>query len=167
MTVRTFRSATEGDLDRLIEIHMAAYPDPRSYDARRRNFVYNSLGSLSDLAVCLEDGKIVGHGFLFSLSIWSRGQKWPFGGIASLGVAPEARKTGVAHDLMTHLHEISEARGDVATLLYPFRHGFYERLGYAAVTPSERLIFSPRAIPCSIDPGTSGTKNISTSVASQ
>lgn len=144
---RTFRPAREADLDRLIEIHTASYPDPRTSEQRRRNFCENPLGALSDLVVCLEGDRIVGHAFLFSLRVWLRGEPRPVGGIASIAVAPEARKTGVARDLLDRLHALSSARGDLLTLLHPFSQAFYARHGYAPVSPMERLCFSPQAVP--------------------
>jgi len=151
MGARTFRSATDADLDRLVEIHMSSYPDDRNAAVRARNFTHNPLGNVADLIVCIEEQRIVGHGFLFPLRVWLRGKSVSLGGIASLGVAPEARKTGVARDLLLHMHHASEARGDLLTLLYPFRQAFYAPFGYAPVTPSERLIFSPRAVPWKSD----------------
>src|SRR5258708_5223845 len=127
---------------------MASYADPRGAEARRRNFVHNPLGALhTDLWVCTEGDMLVGHAFLFSLRGHFGGAALPIGGIASVAVAPESRKTGVATALMGHLHGIARARGAVLTVLYAFRKGFYSRCGYAPVTPSQRLIFSPASVP--------------------
>ena len=148
VAARTFRPANPDDLDRLVEIHMASYADPRGTEERRRNFVHNPLGAFhSDLWVCIEDAHIVGHAFLFGLRAHFGGRTLPVGGIASLAVAPEARKTGVATALMEHLQELARARGDVLTVLYAFRQGFYSQRGYAPVTPSQRLIFAPASVP--------------------
>jgi predicted acetyltransferase len=148
VAARTFRPANPDDLDRLVEIHMASYADPRGAEARRRNFLHNPLGAFhSDLWVCVEEAHIVGHAFLFSLRAYFGGEALPIGGIASLAVAPEARKTGVATALMEHLHGVSLGRGDVLTMLYAFRQGFYSRCGYAPVTPAQRLIFAPSSVP--------------------
>jgi predicted acetyltransferase len=145
---RTFRQASEDDLDRLVEIHAASYADSRDAEARRRNFLHNPLGAFaSDLWLCLDGEAIVGHAFLFSLRAHFSGKLLPIGAIASVGVAPEARKTGVASALLSHLHAVARDRGDVLTVLYAFRQGFYARAGYAPVTPSQRLIFSPAAVP--------------------
>ena len=53
------RPATEADLDRLVEIHTASYPDDRGAPARRLNFVQNSIGRLQDLRVFERDGRVV------------------------------------------------------------------------------------------------------------
>jgi predicted acetyltransferase len=142
-----FRRARAEDLDRLIAIHAAAYPDARRHNDRLRNFTANALGTLDDLWVAMSGNALVGHAFLFSLQAWFGGRAVPVGGIASVGVAVEVRGRGVASALLDHLHGVALARGDALTLLHPFRQAFYARLGYAAATPSQRLRFSPLAIP--------------------
>jgi predicted acetyltransferase len=141
------RIAREADLDRLVEIHSAAFPDPRGPEARRRNFVHNPLGVLDDLHVVERDGIPVAHAFLFHLEAWFGGRRVPVGAIASVGVAPEARGLGVATALLGHLHRVARDRGAALTLLYPFRQGYYGRFGYAPVTPTKRLEICPRSIP--------------------
>ena len=89
----SFRPATEDDLERLVEIHLGAFPDPRSNEARLRNFARNPLGTLSDLWVLVEGGVLVAHAFLFPLEAWFGGRRVAVGGIATVGVAPEARSS--------------------------------------------------------------------------
>lgn len=141
------RPAREADLDRLLTIHSAAFPDPRARDVRRRNFVENTRGSLADLQVAERDGAIVGHAFLFPLAVRIAGAEVPGGGVASLGVAPEARRTGVARGMMDALHAELLQRNAPLSLLYPFRHDFYGRLGYGTVGALSRLRVPASALP--------------------
>jgi predicted acetyltransferase len=143
----TFRAAKESDLDRLLEIHLASYPDGRGVDERRRNFVANPLGGLENLVVCQRAGEVVAHAFLFQLQTMFGGRAVATGAIASVAVAPEARGEGVAGALMKHLHVVSDVRGDALTMLYAYRSGFYARLGYAQASSRKRLLFDPRAVP--------------------
>lgn len=149
-----YRRAREEDLDRLIEIHMAAYPDDRNGEARKQNFINSSLGTLDDLIVATAPGSkapsaIVAHAFLFRFKSSFGGVPVKMGGIASVAVAPEARGRGVGSALMQHLHVLSDARGDALTMLYAFRQGFYARLGYATTSPKKRLVFDTRSVPAS------------------
>lgn len=141
------RTATTEDLERLLQIHVSAFPDARGMAARRRNFADNPLGALPDLHV-VEDGRtLLGHAFLFRLGAWFGGKRVAMGGIASVGVAPEARGRGVARHLVGALHAESERRGDALTMLYAFRYDFYAALGYARVGVHHRVVFAPRAVP--------------------
>jgi predicted acetyltransferase len=141
------RTAREQDLDRLIEIHSSAFPDPRGFEARGRLLRNNPLGSLDHLYVAERGGRVLAHAFLFALQGWFGGRRVNFGGIASVGVAPEARGEAVARALLDELHLRANERGDALTLLYPFRQGFYERSGYVAVSPTRLLTLHPRSIP--------------------
>jgi predicted acetyltransferase len=143
----SIRTATLDDLDRLIEIHLSAFPDPRGVEARRRVLSSNELGGLDQLFVAERGGLILAHAFLFQLDVWFGGRKVRAGAIASVGVAPEARGEALARALLDDLHQRAHARGDALTLLFPFRQGFYARHGYVAVSPTQLLMFHPRAIP--------------------
>jgi predicted acetyltransferase len=143
----TVRAARETDVDRLLEIHLGAFPDPRPVGVRRRVFLHNRLGGLEHLRVAERGGDLVAHAFSFPVSVWFGGREVRGGAIASVGVAVEARGDGVAGSLLAALHAESAARGDAFTLLYPFRHGFYARLGYAPLARQRVLTLSPRAIP--------------------
>jgi predicted N-acetyltransferase YhbS len=141
-------------MDRLIEIHFSAFPDDRGRGARERNFCENRLGPLSDLRVA-EDaaGRVVGHAFLFSLEFHLNRGRVRAAGIASVGVAPEARCAGIATRLAEACHVDAERSGAAFTLLYAFRHAFYTQMGYGQVMPSQLLTLSPGSIPADWRPG--------------
>lgn len=143
----TFRAATEDDVERLLEIHFAAYPTKRGVDERKRNFLANPFGSVENLTVAIVDTEIVAHAFCFAFEASFGGRKVGVGGIASVAVAPEARGRGIGRALMKRLHVISDVRGDAITMLYPFRQGFYASLGYAPTSSRKRLSFDPCAVP--------------------
>lgn len=143
----SFRSARDADLDRLVAIHVTAFPDGRDGDARRQNFLSNVLGGFEHLHVAERDGVVVAHAFLFPLECFYGGARVRVSGIASVAVAPEARGSGIAGALLEHLHELADRNGSALTLLYAFRQGFYARHGYAPTTPTKRLIVAPQAIP--------------------
>jgi predicted acetyltransferase len=143
----SFRPAREDDLERLLDLHTSAFPDPRGRPARARNFQKNPLGALSDLHILLEDEAVLAHAFLFPLEAWFGGVRVPVAGIATVGVAPEARGRGLGSRLLQHLHEVARARGDALAVLYPFRQGFYTRLGYATTSTYRRLRLHPASIP--------------------
>jgi predicted acetyltransferase len=143
----TFRTAREADLDRLLEVHTSAFPDPRGREERVRNFTRNKLGRFEDLWVACEGDAIVGHAFLFPLEAWFGGVRVRVAGIATIGVAPEARGRGVGSAMLTHLCRTAAERGDALAVLYAFRQGFYARAGFATASSYHRLRLHPASIP--------------------
>jgi predicted acetyltransferase len=143
----TFRRGKPSDIERLVEVHTSAFPDPRGFEDREHNFTRNRLGTLDDLRVVEQGGVIIAHAFLFALEIGFGGACVKSCGIATVGVAPEARGAGVAGALLDHLHADARARGDAVSVLFAFRQGFYARHGYGAATSKRRLVFSPHAVP--------------------
>jgi len=143
----SIRVAERSDLDRLVEIHWSAFPDSRGVETRRRLLLQNDLGGLEHLFVAERGGLVLAQAFLFELEAWFGGRPVKVGAIASVGVAPEARGEALARALLDELHLRASARGDVLTLLYPFRQGFYAKHGYAAVSPTRLLTLHPRAVP--------------------
>ncbi len=151
MPVR-IREATERDLERLVEIHTFAFPDARGHEARMRNFRSKPLGGLPRLRVAYDPeqkNRIVGHAFLLDLAVFIGGRAVRTGGIATVGVEPACRGRGVATALLGALHEEASREAMPLTMLYAFRQGFYERAGYSAVTPFQRLSLVPASIPAS------------------
>jgi predicted acetyltransferase len=148
----TFRTAREADLERLLEVHTSAFPDPRGREARLRNFMRNTLGGFEDLWVACEGDAIVGHAFLFPLEAWFGGARVRVAGIATLGVAPEARGRGVGSAMLGHLCRTAAERGDAVAVLYAFRQGFYARAGFATASSYRRLRLHPASIPWRAQP---------------
>ena len=142
-----FRAATDADLERIVEIHLASFPDPRPIAARQRQIQANMLGPIDRMVVATLDRRIVGHAFLFDLEMFFGGVAVKTGGIASVGVAPEKRGQGIARALMGHLHQMADIEGKAITFLYGFRHGFYTRQGYAVASAWQHLAIDPRSIP--------------------
>jgi predicted acetyltransferase len=140
------RPAEEKDLDRLVEIHGASYPDPRGYEERVRNFTHNPLGGLEDLRVVTGEGRVLGHGFLFSGRMWIYGGELLVGALASIAVAPEARGRGAASALVLAMHRELEGRGASLALLYAFNESFYARLGYATTAPFAELTIASSSL---------------------
>jgi predicted acetyltransferase len=129
------RTAREEDIEKLAEIGLCAYPDSGGFVHRRQHLVQNSFGNLGDVRVIEKDGRIAGQAALYGIEVWIGGRRIPCAGIASVAVSPGERRGGVSHALLEQLHAEIQARKAVLTLLYPFREGFYARLGYATTAP--------------------------------
>ena len=140
------RTAREEDVEQLVEMGLCAYPDSAGFEERRRNLIQNSFGSLSDVRVIEKDGRIAGQAALYPFETWLGGRRVPCAGIASVSVTPGQRREGVSHALFEQLHAEVSARKAALTLLYPFREGFYARLGYATTVPLVTLRVAAEAI---------------------
>ncbi len=142
--------ASSADLEELLRIHTASFPDPRGRAERVANFLENGHGAFDRLFVLRDDERIVAHAFLFVLEVSVGGVLVPFGGIATVGVAPEARGRGYGATLLAALHDEAAREGLAGTLLYAFRQGFYRRFGYGrtplrAIVDAHPASFVPRA----------------------
>src|SRR6185369_12393707 len=103
-----FRRATDEDLEKLIDIHFAAYPDVRTFEARERNFTHNPFGTVRHLMLLEEGEELLAHAFLFPLRASFGGRQVRMGGIASVAVAPAHRGRGLGTKLVEHLHALSD-----------------------------------------------------------
>jgi predicted N-acetyltransferase YhbS len=138
-----FERASLDDLEELLRIHTASFPDPRGRAERVANFVENGHGGFERLFVLRAEGRIVAHAFLFALEVSIGGALVPFGGVATVGVAPEARGRGFGGQLLEALHDEASREGLAGTFLYAFRQGFYRRFGYGRTQLRAVLDASP------------------------
>ncbi len=63
---------------------------------------------------------------------WFRGCRYSIGAVAGVAVRPVDRRRGLATQLMRAILEADRGAGRAFSLLYPFQHGYYRRLGYGS-----------------------------------
>ncbi len=148
------RQATSGDGDAIAALLAKSFLEDTS--VIRVSIENNPRYSLSNMFV-LED-KELGSGILGCLRITpfevcSRGVSMPMAGIAAVAVQPEARRRGIAEALMEDaLRKMYEMDYPIS-MLFPFRHRFYNKYGYGYVgnlmqyelSPSDIKIFPERS----------------------
>jgi predicted acetyltransferase len=71
------------------------------------------------------------------------------GGIGRVAVSPEARLSGIAYRLMERAVQIMDQNGMPLSILYPFRHSFYNKLGWGLAEQVRLYRFSPEDLPLS------------------
>jgi predicted acetyltransferase len=64
---------------------------------------------------------------------WFRGCRYDVSAVAGVAVRPVDRRRGLASQLMRAILESAPAARRPYSLLYPFQHGYYRRLGYGSV----------------------------------
>ncbi len=141
------RQATGSDADQIAALLAKSFLEDTS--VIRVSIENNPRYSLSDMFV-IED-KSLGGGVLGCLRITpfevcSRGDRMPMAGIAAVAVQPEARRRGVAETLMEDaLRKMYEMDFPVS-MLFPFRHRFYKKFGYAYVGSLAQYDLAPADI---------------------
>ena len=86
-----------------------------------------------DAWVVERDGEIGAAAIVIPLTWWFRGCSYAIGAVAGVAVRPVDRRRGLASQLMRAILADDCQRGRAYSLLYPFQHGFYRRLGYGSV----------------------------------
>lgn len=138
--------AEDGDIDAMAELWAEAFPErPAERRARelREGMVY---GNLSDCWIVRVDKRIAGalRTYRFTTHMW--GQAYATMGLAGVATAPDFRRRGIGRRMCTAALEIARERGDVLSVLFPFRTSFYRELGYALVGSLHRYRFHPEEL---------------------
>ena len=72
-----------------------------------------------------------------------RGVLLPMGAVAGVASHPEARRGGLARQLVTYLLADMRDQGQPVSALYPFRATFYEKFGYLGLGPERQATLKP------------------------
>ncbi len=82
-----------------------------------------------------EETLVAGVGY-FIFDIRMRSQDFKVYGITMVGSKPEFRNRGIIRELMIKIFKDMNENNIPISILYPFKHSFYERLGYKQVDES-------------------------------
>jgi predicted acetyltransferase len=93
------------------------------------------------------DGRLAGAYRAYRLTQHLAGAPLPVLGVAAVATAPTARRRGVGRAICRHALRLGRERGEVASLLYPFRPSFYRALGWGLAGELHTFRFSPTALP--------------------
>jgi predicted acetyltransferase len=75
-----------------------------------------------------------------------RGKIFPMAGIWGVATHPKARRKGYSRQVLKHVLESNRDDGRPLTCLYPFREGFYERMGYTTMPVALKVNFPPEVL---------------------
>src|SRR5262249_28028974 len=79
------------------------------------------------------DGEVRAAAVNLPATWWFRGCSYSVGCVAGVAVRPVDRRRGFAGQIMHAILRSDRDAGRSYSLLYPFQHGFYRRLGYGSV----------------------------------
>lgn len=143
------RFASDADIGVVVRLIRHSFPSP----ARTPETVEVMLrtprfgGGTDTLLVGELDGRIAGALQLHPIRQWIGGACLPMAGVGSVTISPAFRRRGLAEQLVAAALRAARARGDVVSALYPFRVGFYHRLGYGNAGVAEQWLIPPRTLP--------------------
>ncbi len=87
--------------------------------------------------------RLVGHTGVWSLGQWLGGRQVPMAGVASVTVAADQRRRGIAGRLVRAALELARTRGDVIACLYPTVPALYRWSGFEFAGVHIRHVLPP------------------------
>lgn len=131
----TIQAAVAEDAREVAELWCHAFPGRRTVEQRIRMLETGGrYGGLETVVVMRSSGgELAGAAKLYRLEGHVAGAPLPAMGLAAVAVAPAYRRHGLGARLCTHAIRAAADRGDVISMLYPFRPDYYERLGWGLV----------------------------------
>jgi predicted acetyltransferase len=120
----TFREYRDSDRDELLRLWSIAFRSGREMESDFEVVDHNSVYVASD------NGRLVGGFTVEHMTASCRGADLRCGGVAAVAILPESRRAGVGAEMMRFaLERMKSDRYDLSSL-YPYREGYYRRLGY-------------------------------------
>jgi len=147
------RDAGRSDIPAVAELWEHSFPGGPPRAERIRTLETAGLhGGIETVVVAEENGRLAGALKTTPFTQYLGGAALPMMGLAAVGVAPWARRMGVAGAMCREALNRARGRGDVVSALYPFRPSFYHRLGWALVGELHSYRFAPENLADAGDP---------------
>ncbi len=143
------RAARPDDAEALGTLWARAFPGERPAADRTESLLAgtDTYGGLDTCRVAELDGRMAGACRAYSLTLSLFGRPVPALGLGAVAVSPDARRRGIGAELCRDALRVGRERGDLVSVLYPFRVEFYRRMGWALAGSVERYRFPPEALP--------------------
>lgn len=142
------RPARHDDIPAVAALWCEAFPSRRTVAERARMLETGGRHGGLDTVLVAEDGsRLVGACKLYRLTQHITGRPLPMMGLAAVAVDPGSRRRGIGARLCTAAARAAHSRGDVVSVLYPFRPDYYARLGWGLVGRLHDHVFATDALP--------------------
>ena len=146
----TVRPATDADLDAIVMLDRLAFAPTQTNAAIAQDWYGEGLNLPGrHLWLVVEDNTGAGvacYGQI-DLEINFLGTILPGLGIAAVAVAPHRRGQQLARLMLEHALATARSQHLPLTMLYPFQHGFYRKLGWAWVSQTHQYRVATRQLP--------------------
>jgi predicted acetyltransferase len=144
----TIRTATFDDTEAIAALYEVSFPGiVKTHMEWCEDLQPNPLRSFDDIYVAETNGIVTGTLTLYPHTITIAGAAIKSGGVAGVAVLPEHCMHGIAKQLMSEAYASMHATGTPLSLLYPFKHSFYQKQGYGLVGEIHTLTVPSHAIP--------------------
>jgi predicted acetyltransferase len=141
------RPAERTDIRAIAELWEHAFPGGRSLPERMHALDANAgFGGIDATIVAHADGALAGACKLYHMTQYLAGAALPMMGLAAVAIAPWARRRGHGSELCRLALRRARERGDVLSVLYPFRPSFYHALGWGMVGELHSYVFQPESL---------------------
>lgn len=145
----TIQPARPSDTREVAALWCDAFPGRRTIEDRIAMLESGGrYGGLETVLVMRNvDGSLAGASKIYRMELHVAGSPLPMMGLAAVAVAPSHRRRGLGARLCTEALRVAAERGDVVSVLYPFRPEYYERLGWGLVGELHDYRFQTGALP--------------------
>jgi predicted acetyltransferase len=141
------RRAQRSDVRELSELWARAFQGDRTVDQRAAQLEAGGVfGGLETAWLAERGGRVVGACRAYALNQHMHGSVCRSMGLAAVAVEETARRRGVGRELCQHALRMARERGDVYSVLYPFRPAFYEALGWGLTGTLHSYRFRPESL---------------------
>jgi predicted acetyltransferase len=138
------RKAEHSDIRRIAELWVHTFPGERTLAERVHVLESGGVyGGIETVHIAQEGADVVGAMKLQAMTQYIGGGAFPMMGVAAVAVAPWARRRGAGRALCEFALRHGRERGDVLSVLYPFRPDFYTRFGWTYVGELHSYLFRP------------------------
>jgi predicted acetyltransferase len=128
------RTAKADDVESIARLYSISFPNAqKSIPGWIADLHPTPLRSWENILVAIENETLIGALVLYPFETSISGSMFRCGGIGGVAVLPEFRNQGTSKALMLEAFRIMKSTGTPISMLYPFKHSFYERLGYGLV----------------------------------
>jgi predicted acetyltransferase len=141
------RSAERGDIQALAELWARAFPGERTVAQRVAHLEMGGVyGGLETAWIAEDTGRVMGAYRAYALTQHMHGTGYRMMGLAAVAVDETARRRGMGRELCEHAVRTARDRGDVLSVLYPFRPAFYRALGWGMAGELHAYRFRPESL---------------------
>lgn len=142
------REMQKEDVKEFVELYHDAYPGPNLNHTQWEEMIQKRFDrdNMKTLIAVDENDRILGGLSLIDYTLYQKYNQLPAGGIGGVCVSFDAKKRGVAKFLMTDVIRRMKEAGKIVSILYPFRHDFYQKMGWGQVGELKEYRFKPASL---------------------